>query len=259
MVLLSALVLLLLPALLCHAAPHPVAASSSSVSPDPAFNAESIVPGDRLGIKDFGYYYDLQPKPKMRTLTKEEFAKQFGTQIHIEGSPVLFSKKVDESKVHHALEHYGKVWMVGPSTDFFGYPESMLLENKIKKGKVTIKQVVSSKPNFDPLLAHVQLFGEHYGEKALYLTYGRPFAKPKKSRLRFLRFLRSFGYKKPDWNEVPTSGLHDLEEEELAYLRTRLQDEKYLGVRDSKNRLLGFALDKDGTVLFKDFSERVRV
>ncbi|SOV01644.1 uncharacterized protein UDID_18156 [Ustilago sp. UG-2017a] len=250
MVLLSALVLLLLPALLCHAAPHPVAASSSSVSPDPAFNAESIVPGDRLGIKDFGYYYDLQPKPKMRTLTNEEFAKQFGTQIHIEGSPVLFSKKVDESKVHHALEHYGKVRIVGPSTNFLGYPESILLKKEIEEGKVTIKRDYTQ-VKFDWLLENAQSYGKRYGDTVMYLKHGPPFAQRKDS---------GQGYKVSEWKKIKKQSIiYNLEETGVSELRTHLDHKNYLKVRDHLGRLLGFALDKDGTVLFKDFSERVRV
>ncbi|SOV05340.1 uncharacterized protein UDID_18394 [Ustilago sp. UG-2017a] len=59
---------------------------------------------------------------------------------------------------------------------------------------------------------------------------------------------------------VSTSQEFNLEETGLATLRTRLQDEGYLkGYVPSHNKLLGFALAKDGTVLFKDFSKRVRV
>ncbi|SOV03615.1 uncharacterized protein UDID_19097 [Ustilago sp. UG-2017a] len=249
MVLLSALVLLLLPALLCHATPMESRASSSSGPHDPALNAESNVRGDRPGIKEFSYYYHLQPKPDLPTLTNEELEKQFHAQIHIEGLPVLFSNTVEETKVQHALEHYGKVWIVGPSTTSSNYPESMLLEKEIKKGKVTIKQDVSSRREFDWALDHLESFGRLHGDNAMYLTYGPPFAKPKNSPLRFI------GYKKSNSKKVSTRDLPKLEEAGLANLRTHLQEEKYLNALDSDNRLLSFTLDQDGKVLFEELGQ----
>ncbi|SPC67575.1 uncharacterized protein UHOD_03616 [Ustilago sp. UG-2017b] len=115
MVLLSALVLLLLPALLCHAAPMDTGASSSSGAHYPAIDAEPNVPGDRSGIKKFHYYHTLfLLDPNMPTLTNDKYEEHFGTRIHYKGTPVLFTDADPDTKVQHALKHYGKVWLVGP-------------------------------------------------------------------------------------------------------------------------------------------------
>ncbi|SPC61820.1 uncharacterized protein UHOD_11896 [Ustilago sp. UG-2017b] len=258
MVLLSALVLLLLPALLCHAAPmDSVTASSSSGSHDPAFNAESSVPGDRLGIKEFQYYYHLQPKPNMPTLKNEELEKLFHAEIHIGGSPVLFSKTVDESKVHHALEHYGKVWIASPHDDIWDYPYTMVLEKKIDEGKVTIKTDSYKSLHFGRALQDARRFGKNYGDNAMYLKHGLPFAERKDPglfgyKMLKIKKLRIGDYKLPGWKKIKKeSTIYNLRETSLSDLRAHLDQYNYLKGYGSENRLLRFELDKNGNVLSK--------
>ncbi|SOV01643.1 uncharacterized protein UDID_18155 [Ustilago sp. UG-2017a] len=242
MVLLSALVLLLLPALLCHATPMESASSS----------------GDSSGIKSLEYYISgpFRLAPNSQPLTRDALDKDFGTHIHYDGAPVLFRGTDRDAGVTNALSSYGKVWLVDRTSG--GVQPRYLQLYKTEEGEGRV--LIDSEGKVHLHVENVEKHEAQYGKEARYLTYGRPFAKPKKSRLRFLRFLRFFGYKKPNWKKVSTSQEFNLEETGLATLRTRLQDEEYLkGYVPSHNKLLGFALAKDGTVLFKDFSERVRV
>ncbi|SAM83066.1 uncharacterized protein UBRO_20879 [Ustilago bromivora] len=93
---------------------HP---SSSSGAHYPAIDAERNVPGDRSGIKEFSYYYTLfQPEPNGQPLTSDALDEHFGTHIHHDGTPVLFTEAVPETKVKDALNSYRKVWIVGPTS-----------------------------------------------------------------------------------------------------------------------------------------------
>ncbi|SAM83961.1 uncharacterized protein UBRO_20229 [Ustilago bromivora] len=230
MVLLSALVLLLLPALLCHATPMYSASSSSS-----AYHRNPS------GIKDFTYYHTrFRLEPNMRTLTNDEYEKHFGTQIHYKGTP-------------HALKRYGEVWLVGaPSSERPDVPRYLRLEKIKDNGIETISVHIShsSQPHQDVEAARE--FGLQYGEKAQGLMYGRPFAERKKSL---------FGYKVPKWKDIEKlSTVYNLETTGFPHLRATLDQYNYLKVHDPVgNKLLGFALDKKGEVLFKDFIEHVRV
>ncbi|SOV03810.1 uncharacterized protein UDID_19324 [Ustilago sp. UG-2017a] len=250
MVLLSALVLLLLPALLCHAAPMDTGASSSSGAHYPAIDAEPNVPGDSSGIKDFHHYYtSFRIDPNMPTLTNDELEEHFGTRIHYKGTPVLFTDADPDTKVQHALKHYGKVWLVGPPPTSPRLAEPMYLH--LQKIMQNDREILDSRtPDWKSVHQQVRdarKFAAQYGEEAQHLRYGRPFAERKGSKL--------FGYNVPKWKDIEklSTPAYNLKTTRF-HLRKTLDKYNYLKIDDTnKNRFLGFALDKNGEVLFEEF------
>ncbi|SPC66415.1 uncharacterized protein UHOD_12234 [Ustilago sp. UG-2017b] len=215
------------------AMPRSVAASSK---------LKKRTPGDSSGSKDFDYYLHLiKLKPNMPTLTNDELEEHFGTQIYYKGTPMLSTKAVSETVVMENDEE-----ILDPLT-----------------------------PDWKPVHQDVEAvtkFGLQYGDNALYLRYWRPFAKRKKPG--FLGFkapgwkiIEKAGireYKVPEWKDIEKqSTIYNLRETGLPELRAHLDKENYFKVHDPRldplhEKLLGFALDKDGSVLFKDFSQHVR-
>ncbi|SPC67777.1 uncharacterized protein UHOD_12035 [Ustilago sp. UG-2017b] len=255
MVLLSALVLLLLPALLCHAAPmDPVAAASSS----------GALPEHIPGTQSLGYYTDgsFSLEPKRQSLTSDVLDDEhFGTLIHYDGTPVLFTEKDTEDKVKAALNSYGKVWLAGPHDETRKLSYVDLYKNEdgeFRPGK-------GARDKAREYVEEAKNFATQYSKKARHLRYGRPFAERKDPglfgyKMLKIKKLRIGDYKLPGWKKIKKeSTIYNLRETSLSDLRAHLDQKNYLKVRDDYGRLLGFALDKDGTVLFKDFSERVRL
>ncbi|SAM84235.1 uncharacterized protein UBRO_20819 [Ustilago bromivora] len=241
MVLLSALVLLLLPALLCHATPMYSVASSSS-------GAHSRDPS---GTKELMYYVNgpFRLDPNRQPLTSDALDEHFGTHIHHDGKPVLFTQVDPKAKVEDALNSYGKVWLVGTTSGETQprYMQLYLDKNRAigiggDRGGQALRQVQDARA-----------FAAQYGEKAQHLRYGRPFAERKEP---------IFGYKVPKWKDILKAKNipYNLKTTGFPHLRATLDQHNFLKVHDPVGKkLLGFALDKKGEVLFKDFSEHVRV
>ncbi|SAM86124.1 uncharacterized protein UBRO_20227 [Ustilago bromivora] len=254
------------------AMPRSVAASSK---------LKKRAPGDSSGSKDFDYYLHLiKLKPNMPTLTNDELEEHFGTQIYYKGTPMLSTKAVSETVVQHALKHFGKVWLIGPASSAGDVSRYLHLQKVMENDEEILDPLT---PDWKPVhqdVEAVRKFGLQYGDNALYLRYGRPFAKRKKPG--FLGFkapgwkiVEKAGireYKVPEWKDIEKqSTIYNLRETGLPELRAHLDKENYLKVHDPLHdplhdprldplheKLLGFALDKDGSVLFKDFSQHVR-
>ncbi|SPC66463.1 uncharacterized protein UHOD_12238 [Ustilago sp. UG-2017b] len=223
------------------------AASSSSGSHGPAFNADPTVPRDDSGIKDLDYYYSsFVTNPELPTLTNDKLEKHLNTLIHYKGTPVLFTDADDETKVQHTLKRYPKVWLVAPPT-----PEQprkvrhLYLEKGMDSGIDTLNRGTSGWIEVRNYVEAARKFKSEHGDNALYLRYGRPFAERKVSKF--------FGYNVPQWNALKRSSTpaYDLEKARFPHLRNTLDQYNYLKGYDSKNRLLGFKLDKNGNVLLE--------
>ncbi|SOV09525.1 uncharacterized protein UDID_19002 [Ustilago sp. UG-2017a] len=253
MVLLSALVLLLLLALLCHAAPmDPGAASSSS----------GARPPNPPGIQDLDYYYQyFGHDPNLRTLTNEELETHLNTLIHYEGTPLLFTDADDETKVKHTLKHYGNAWLVDPPTlekhPRFQYRH---IQNVMENNDEVLQHRASGTRGIQEYAEAALKFKSKHGDNALYLRYGRPFAQREDPEIlglgmpKIIKKLPFGRYKVPDLGKKK-GNIYDLEKTGILHLRNTLDQHNYLRGYDSKNRLLGFALDKDGTVLFEELGQ----
>ncbi|SOV03614.1 uncharacterized protein UDID_04380 [Ustilago sp. UG-2017a] len=237
MVLLSALVLLLLPALLCHATPMESRASSSS-GPRPP-NPPGIQSFEYYGTTSFGLERNRQP------LTNEQLEEKFSTDIHYGRVPVLPTDAVQDSTVKDALKSYGKVWLVGPPSDETpDEPRYMGLE-LLEDGSIGY-------PRHDKERIHVRVrnaksFGTTYGKNSQDLLFGRPFKRRRQLLL---------SYKTP-WEKLNASGtIYNVRSEEFTVLRARLNKKNYLKAFDSNsNELLGFVLDQNGEVLFRNLGQ----
>ena len=229
MVLLSALVLLLLPALLCYAAPMDPSASSSSGAPS--------------DIENFSYYSDgnVGFNPNRKVLEGSDLEEHFGAELHYGGVPMFNVEKVPVSKVQDAMATYKRVWIVGRPSPTEGYKYMEL----IKGGGADI---LVRQDNEDDIRKHfldAQDFERKYGSKALGLRYGSPFGERPKPKTSVLKWLR-----------LPTSTKpkpYELEQTSISHLRRTLNQFNYLRVHDSAHhKLLSFKLDQDGRVLFED-------
>ncbi|SPC66464.1 uncharacterized protein UHOD_12239 [Ustilago sp. UG-2017b] len=211
----------------------PVAAASSS----------GALPEHFSEIQPFKHYLGpyFHYEPDMQSLTSDDFDKDFDTYIHYDGTPVLFTEKVTEGKVIAALDSYGKVWLVGRYDG-----DSKLTYVHYYANKVVGLDL--GKGNRDEARKYVEAahkFKSEHGDNALYLRYGRPFAERKRSKL--------FGYNVPKWKDIEklSTPAYDLEKARFPHLRNTLDQYNYLKGYDSKNRLLGFKLDKNGNVLLE--------
>ncbi|SPC62565.1 uncharacterized protein UHOD_11554 [Ustilago sp. UG-2017b] len=232
MVLLSALVLLLLPALLCHAAPMEFEASSSSVSRPP----------NPPGIQDFGYYGTTQfgLERNRQPLTDKELEEQFSTHIHYERVPVLHTDAVHESTVKDALKSYGKVWLVGPPSDEKPDEPRYTGLELLRDGSIGYPP--HNKEEIHVRVRNAKSFGSTHGKNSQDLLFGRPF----KRRRQFLR------YETPSWEKVLASKMFDVRGAKLTDLRTYLNKKNRLKAYDSvRQELLGFVLDKEGKVSYR--------
>ena len=141
------------------------------------------------------------------------------------------------------------------------------MKTEMKEGEEIIQNHPFRRDLFNQHLQDAQSFRQDYGDNAQHLRYGRPFAERKKPLLwgykvpAILEKLGIGGYKVPKWKKIKKeSTIYNLRETGLSELRTHLDQNNYLRVHDPVgNKFLGFALDKDGNVLFKDFSKLVRV
>ncbi|KAJ1571491.1 hypothetical protein NDA15_003680 [Ustilago hordei] len=239
MVLLSALILLLLPALLCYAAPMDEGASSSSgLRPS---NSDFKEFG-YYGRPEFGFKLDKQPLPS------SALDQHFDTRIHYQGTPVLFSKFDTVQKVAEALVSHKRIWLAGPSSAKTPnkLPPYMGMEYH---GRGSLNYIPVSQEEIHPHVLDAQEFRNKHGENALYLRFGRPFTK-REGRL-------FFSYHTPTWEKVKLSDTKfHLRQTKLTDLRNHLNKNNYLLTYDSvTHEHLGFALDKDGGVIFENLGE----
>ena len=240
MVLLSALVLLLLPALLCHARPMEGASSSSG----PRAEGDSKT---REYMYYFGPYFELEEG--RQPLTRHALDEDFGTHIHYQGVPVLDVSKVPKGTVKNALVSYKKVWLFGTTpgrTDKSYGALSIDQDGRLRQSRDIHENVGR---HFD----HAESLGLNYGEKARYLMHGRPFDK---------RTVKGwpFRYSEPSWRKVQKSDtIFDLENSELAVLRNHLNNNNYLKASGPPEKgLLGFRLNREGVVFMEELA-RFRV
>ncbi|SAM82097.1 uncharacterized protein UBRO_04380 [Ustilago bromivora] len=238
MVLLSALVLLLLPALLCHATPMYSDASSSS----------NAYPRNPSGTKDFEHYGspEFRLERDRQPLIGDALDRQFGTHIHYKRVPVLSTEAVPETTVKDALKSYDKVWLVGPpSVGRPDHPRYIGLEH-LADG--SIRYIAPDEEEIHKHLRNAHSVGSEYGENAQHLMFGRPFAQ------------RQGGlfspYKMRTWKQVKNSNsMFDVREAELSDLRTHLNRENHLKAYDTVlTELLGFVLDQEGKVLLAELN-----
>ncbi|SAM86170.1 uncharacterized protein UBRO_20962 [Ustilago bromivora] len=214
-----------------------------------ASSSSSAYPRNPSGTKDFGYYQtEFQPELNGQPLASDALDEHFGTHIHHDGTPVLFTHVHPKAKVEDALNSYGKVWLVGTNPGE-AWPRYMKL-SKSEHGTIEL-----SDRGYQalPEVQDARKFAEKYGEKAQGLMYGRPFAERKEP---------IFGYKVPKWKDILKAKNipYNLKTTGFPHLRATLDQHNFLKVHDPVGKkLLGFALDKKGEVLFKDFSEHVRV
>ncbi|KAJ1604210.1 hypothetical protein NDA14_005295 [Ustilago hordei] len=218
-------------------------ASSSSGAYYPANDAKPGVPSRPSGFRDFEEYAvpSFEWKPEKHTLTKDQLDRHFGDQIHYRGKPVLFTGTDPKIKVRSALSNYKEIWLINSKK-----ANENLLINKIAKG---YHRNFALDKELHKHILEAQKFGLDNGKEAQGLIYGRPFDKRKGSIFR--------PYKVPEWEaiEKPEITVYDLKNTRFRHLRSTLDQYNYLKIRDSaRGKLLGFKLDKDGGVLFKDLS-----
>ena len=228
MVLLSALVLLLLPALLCYAAPMDPSASSSSGAPS--------------DIENFSYYSDgnVGFNPNRKVLEGSDLEEHFGAELHYGGVPMFNVEKVPVSKVQDAMATY-RIWIVGRPSPTERYRFMELIKGSDELPSIRTDEGDDIRKHF----LDAQDFERNYGSKALGLRYGSPFGERPKPKTSVLKWLR-----------LPTSTKpkpYELEQTSISHLRRTLNQFNYLRVHDSAHhKLLSFKLDQDGRVLFED-------
>ncbi|SYW80881.1 uncharacterized protein UHO2_06343 [Ustilago hordei] len=211
---------------------HPSASSSS---------------GARSEIENFSYYSGgrVRYDPNRKALEGSDLEEHFGAELHYDGVPMLNVEKVPVSKVQDAMATYKRVWIVGRPSPTGGYKYMQL----IKGGGEDILVRPEDEDDIRKHFLDAQKFGLDNGKEAQGLLYGRPFDKRKRSIFR--------PYKVPEWEaiEKPEITVYDLKNTRFRHLRSTLDQYNYLKIRDSaRGKLLGFKLDKDGGVLFKDLS-----
>ncbi|KAJ1019576.1 hypothetical protein NDA18_006054 [Ustilago nuda] len=242
MVLLSALILLLLPALLCYAMPMETGASSSSGPHHPAMDAGRNVPEGPPVPKGIHYYFKTYQDygKDSRVMTNDELDRHFGTHIRYDGWPVFFTNDLEEANMNNALRNYGKIWLLEKNN----HRENLLVhESKRQKKYITVHAFDKDLHN---RVSQAQDFELEHGTKAMVLRYGPPFEERPKRRF--------FDYKVPEWKHIERSSTptYDLEKTGINFLRNTLDHYNYLKVHNSANgKLLGFALEQDGGVLSK--------
>lgn len=211
--------------------------------------AKRMRPESSDPIRPLEYY--VAPNFHFRTtpaLTPAQLDSYFANEIHYMGKPILFPNQVPESKVRHALGNHEKVWLVGrPSYSPNGPPQYVGLQH-------TREGLVMNSVGWEQVARHVDNvneFGANHGEILRYLRYGRPFA-PRTVPGLFSR------YKVPSWDKVRSEGtlFHLIGTTDVSRLHQHLDAHNYLTAYNNEQRkLYGFALNKEGNVLFHDFGQ----
>ncbi|SPO27017.1 uncharacterized protein UTRI_10479_B [Ustilago trichophora] len=179
-------------------------------------------------------------------LTQENRKRLFATDVHYDGVPILsvdpYPNPLSRGKLQHALDHYQSTWLTWTPAD----NPTMLATRVHQDGRfhaANMQRVLNG-------LGIANEFGARYGDNAKFLRFGLPF-----SRRQDRSFFRK--YKTPSWQKVRASPVEfDLAVEDPVVLHNHLDENNLLKAQDSRTGAkYGFALDREGEVLFKIFSE----
>ncbi|TKY86222.1 hypothetical protein EX895_005047 [Sporisorium graminicola] len=222
--------------------------------------AKRMAPADRYSaqagdIQDYDYFTGsaFQHQDYPTALDPADVERMFADTIHFHGYPVLAGRQYT-STVRHALQSYEQVWMIPRFP--LPYDSARLPANLRRDNRYT-------RPPSQPVVDYLDAAAtaRHiYGDKLMYLQFGKPFPPRQPAAPSTSNGLRLFSKKKkpdsyslPSWQEVNTRGSQiTLDNVDVHFLRRHLNERNYFKalVRnpDGTPRTFGVRLDQAGRV-----------